>query len=138
MTEYASLREKIAAEKAERESRYQAFEDLFAKAYANGLQAGKDVTPTPMVVSGYEHQPVMDGVCGFAWVVVRPGNSSFARWLVKTGRGRTSYSGGVHIWISAHGQSMTRKDAHAQAMADTFRNSPLLSNVRIYAESRMD
>lgn len=135
MTEYASLREKIAAEKAEREERYTHFAEVYAAAQADGLQAGYDVTPTPMYVTGYA--PVMDGVCGFAWVNIRPGNSSFAQWLKREGHARTdSYAGGVTIWISAHGQSMSRKQAHADAMAEAFKRE--FPNLRIYSASRMD
>jgi hypothetical protein len=138
MTEYASLREKIAAEKAERLARYDAYEEAFSRAVSEGLQAGYDVMPTPMIVSGYEHQPVMDGVCGFAWVTVRPGNSAFARWLVKTGRGRSAYGGGVQVWISAHQQSYTRKYAHAMRMANVLMDSGVVGNARITYDGRLD
>lgn len=137
-TEYGSLREKIAAEKAERLARYDEYERIWTEAVTAGLQAGYDVVPTPMVVRGYESTPVMDGMCGFAWVSVRPGNSAFARWLVKTGRGRSAYGGGIQVWISAHSQSYTRKHAHASAMVDVFRSEPLLSGVRFFADGRLD
>ena len=138
MTEYATLREKIAAEKAERAERYAAFENLFAQAHEAGMTAGRECVPVPMIVSGYENQPVMDGPCGFAWVNVRPGNSSFAIWLVKTGRARKAYGGGVQIWVRYFDQSYTRKSEYADAMADVFRSSPLTENLRIYAASRLD
>jgi hypothetical protein len=137
MPEYNTLREKIAAEKAERLERYAEFQRLYDQAQVAGLQAGYDVTPTPMIVGNYP--PVMDGVCGFAWVAVAPRNSSFGKWLVKEGLGRSSdYHKEVQIWISAHEQSYTRKVAHAQAMADVFNSSPLLANTRIYATGRLD
>ena len=44
------------------------------------------------------HAP--EGVCGFAWVKVSPGNSSFAKWLVKNKMARKGYYGGVEINIS--------------------------------------
>lgn len=135
-TEYGSLREKIAAEKAERLARYERYAEVYANAQTAGLQAGYDVVPTPMVVSGYESQPVMDGMCGFAWVSIRPGNSAFARWLVKQGYARKAYNGGVQVWISAHNQSITRKYAHASAMADVLRAE--FPDLKIYADERLD
>jgi len=138
MTEYASLREKIAAEKAERLARYAAFGDLLTDAYRAADEAGRACVPTPMIVSGYEDDPVMDGPCGFAWVNIRPGNSSFAIWLTKNGHARKSYDGGVQIWIRGFGQSCARKSAAADAMAEVFNSSPLTNNLRIYAASRLD
>lgn len=137
-TEYGSLREKIAAEKAEREARYAEYERIYGEAWQAGVTAAEFHTPTPMIVSGYEDQPVMDGTCGFGWVNVRPGNSGFARWLVKTGRGRKAYEGGIQVWISAYGQSYERKTEHARAMAAYLSEQPLLDGLRIYGTGRQD
>lgn len=135
MTEYATLREKIAAEKAERLERYDMFERVYTEAVVDALQAGRDVVPTPMYVQGYA--PVEDGVCGFAWVLVKPGNSSFALWLKRTGKARTdSYYGGVSIWVSGFGQSMTRKAAYADSLAASLRKA--FPDLRIHSMSRMD
>ena len=142
---YASLREKIAAEKAERLDRYAKFEQAYTKAQSAGGAAGNAATPTPMVVGqpttlfGGEidrtkpmyHVP--EGACGFAWVKVMDGNSSFARWLVKNKLARKAYGRGVEIWISAHGQSIERKQAHARAMAEVLRAE---LGVKCYADSR--
>lgn len=148
--EFTSLREKIAWEKRQREERYAAFERLFAEADAAGRRAGEAATPTPIIVGspstplGTDVDPskptyyVPEGVCGFGWVKVNPGSSSFARWLVKTGRGSTSYPKGVQIWIRGYGQSYERKVAHARAMADVLTSSPLLAGQRIYAGGRLD
>lgn len=149
-TEYGSLREKIAAEKAEREERYAAFAALFDEAWAAGLAAGEAAIPPVMIVGspstplGNDIDPTKpiyvehEGPCGFAWVKINPGTCSFARWLVKVGKGRASYPKGVQVWIGAHGQSLARKEAHASAMAAVLNASPLLDGVRIYAGSRMD
>lgn len=147
---FNSLREKIAWEKQERADRYARFETLFNEAWAAGLAAGEAAVPTVMVVGspstplGSDLDPTKpiyvepEGPCGFAWVKVNPGNCSFAHWLNKTDRGRTSYPKGVSIWISAHNQSYERKVAHARAMADVLTASPLLEGVRIYAGGRLD
>ena len=57
------------------------FETLLWEADKAGREAARVHIPTPMVVSGYESTPVMGGVCGFAWVSVRPRTSPFARYL---------------------------------------------------------
>lgn len=119
-------------------SKYEKFRKVFGKAVAKGLAAGYGAIPDPMVVtegSGGKSWFVRDGVCGFAWVTVRPGTSSFARWLVKTGQGRKAYGGGVDIWVSGFGQSMQRKEAYAYAMAKVITDE---LGVSAYAGSRMD
>jgi hypothetical protein len=124
-----------------------AFSAAFAKAVEAGKAAGNGAKPAPMflvepsnpLAKGYSppkaawHVP--EGVCGFAWVNVSPGNCSFAKWLVKNGFARKAYGGGVDIWISDFGQSMERKEACANAVAEVIRNEV---GVKAYARSRMD
>lgn len=144
---YGSLREKIAAEGKARKAKYAEFAAVYGEAERAGFAAGEASKPVPMIVT--EHMNPMDdnspakkqwfeseGACGFAWVKVFPGNSSFARWLVKTGKssGR-AYGGGVDIWISAHGQSIARKEAHASAMAKVLVDK---LGIKAYAGSRLD
>ena len=119
---------------------------LYKRAHEAGMKAGKEVVPTPMVVQQRAnpfddtspvvktYEPVMGGVCGFAWVVVTPGTSSFARWLTKTGKGSKHYYGGTSIWVGEFGQSMTRKEAYAQAFAKVLRDA----GIDAYSGSRMD
>jgi len=123
------------------------YEALFNKAHLAGLHAGDSVAVAPMYVVEHTnplddnspikkvYPPVMDGVCGFAWVNVRPGTSTFARWLRKTNKGRTdSYAGGVTIWVGHYNQSMTRKEAYARAFAEVLRSA----GITAYSNSRMD
>jgi hypothetical protein len=123
------------------------FEDVYSVAFQAGMLAADDCTPTPMHVverenplddsSAIKHAyaPVMSGVCGFAWVNVKPGTSAFARWLKKEGHGRTdSYYGGVTVWIGEHGQSYERKQAHASEMAQVLRTH----GVNAQSMSRLD
>lgn len=123
------------------------WQELWEAAEAKAFAAGDAAVPTPMVVGepttflgsdvdfSKKTYFVSEGVCGFAWVKVTPGTSSFARWLVKTGKSRgRAYGGGVDIWISHYGQSMQRKEAFARAMADAFREA----GITAYAQSRMD
>lgn len=114
------------------------FDDLFRQAELAGIAAGNAASPTPMIVVGYENDPVVDGVCGFAWVnfKMKPGLArKFGRFLQENKLGRKdSYAGGVTIWISDHGQSMTRKEAHAAAMAKVLQEA----GIDAYSASRMD
>jgi len=128
----ANFKAKIAADKAARETRYAEFSRLTNEADKAGIKAGQDVVPTPMLIKGYE--PIADGVCGFAWVTVRPGNCSYAIWAKKNCGFRKAYNGGVQLWISDFNQSMTRKEAYAQAFAKTLR----AEGIEAYAGSRMD
>lgn len=112
---------------AKRDSVYQ---EVFEAAHAAGVKAGAEARCVPMVVGepttfmgnevDYNKKTyfVADGVCGFAWVTVRPGTHSFAKWLVKTGKGgRDSYAGGVTVRSGLMTQSMTRNEAYASAFA---------------------
>lgn len=116
-----------------------AYETLWEEAKADGYVAGVDAAPTPMIVSGYEDQPVMDGACGFAWVnfSMKGGTGrKFGRWLIENGHARKDdYYGGCSIWIGEHGQSMARKGAHARAMAETLREAGIED---AHGMSRMD
>jgi hypothetical protein len=146
---FGSLREKIAAEKAERAARYQGFADLHDRAHAAGHAAAIGHNPRPMIVRSCDIQingrNVVDvpgqivaveseGACGFAWVKVRPANCSFARWAAKERGWSTSYGGGLELWISAYGQSVERKTAYAEAFARVLCEA----GINAYAGSRLD
>ncbi len=115
------------------------FETLWEEAKADGYVAGTDAVPTPMIVEGYEHEPVMGGACGFAWVNFKMKGGlgrKFGRWLIDNGHARKdSYYGGCTIWVSEHGQSMARKEAHAHAMARTLQRAGIED---AHGMSRMD
>jgi hypothetical protein len=126
--------------KAQAEKRHA---DLFATAHAAGMAAGEAAAPTPMhvvrrdVVTGQitkRYAPVMDGVCGFAWINVRPGNSPFANWLKKNTHASPAYQGGVEYWVREFNQSMERKEAFARAFARVLQEA----GITAYAGSRMD
>ena len=125
----------------------QQMEDLFNEAFKAGFKAGEEYTPTPVIFGSPStpfgsdvdlskpHSYEAEGVCGFAWVNVKPGNSRFARWLKKEGHARTdSYYGGVTIWIRDHNQSYERKYAHAQVLAKILEEA----GVKAYANGRLD
>ena len=74
--------------------------------------------------------------CGFAWVNIKPGNSTVARELKKRGDARKSYYGGVDVWDPGKtmSQNMSAKEAGAQAFAKVLQDH----DVRAYMMSRMD
>jgi len=121
-----------------------AFQNLFTEAYIAGQQAGSCHTPRPMhiVEADIFGKPLAnatvweepEGMCGFAWVVIRPATSSFARWLLKNKLARTGYTGGLHIRISEYNQSVERKLAHARAMAKVLCDA----GFDAYPDSRLD
>lgn len=101
---------------------------LFKEALAAGMDAGEAYNPTPMVVNQHansldDNSPVVkswfvsEGVCGFAWVHISPGNCKTANFAKKYYNARKSYYGGVDISIRQFGQSYERKMAAANAMA---------------------
>lgn len=81
---------------------------------------------------------VMDGLCGFAWVNVGDGRSSFARWLKDNEYANKDYYGGYQIWSSRFGsdssQSVERKEAGCRAAAEVFNSYGLKASV----QSRLD
>jgi hypothetical protein len=110
---------------------------IFAQADEAGRAAAEAIQPVPMIVqdarTGYVYPPVLDGVCGFAWVIV-PGNTSFGRYL-KAEKGCTKgYPKGISYWISGYQQSLTRKEAYAYAFAAILREH----GIKGYAHSRID
>lgn len=118
---------------------------LLEKARAHGMQAAASVQPVPMVIGPDPAFPgcapsartyvVEGGVCGFAWVNIKPARGPFVAALKARGVGRPdSYYGGYTIWVTEHGQSMARKEAHAQAMARVLCEA----GVQAHAMSRID
>jgi hypothetical protein len=131
---------------------------LVARAAEAGEKAYRDAIPTPMVVytpknmmaslmggddgGADPNEPVYnvpEGVCGTAWVNIKPGGSRFARFILKEGLGRSdSYRGGVNlspakICGDRGSQSLTRWEAAAHAIADVLRDG----GITAYSESWM-
>jgi hypothetical protein len=131
-------------------------EKLFLEAHEAGYKAGVTYTPTPMVVVEHAnpldnksqvvrtYAPIMDGPCGFAWVNIKPANSSFCKWLLKVAAPRyanilnidkSDYYGGVQVWVYLFGQSCERKKAYSDAFAEVLRKAGIK---KVYASSRLD
>lgn len=120
------------------------FAALRERAHEAGLAAGLALRPVPMVVVQREnpfddasaivkeYAPIMDGVCGFAWVNVK-GNTAFGRYLRKLGY-TTAYGGGYNIRCHEFGQSYERKYAYAAAYAGVLKEA----GIAAYPEGRLD
>ena len=120
---------------------------IYSEAHALGIAAGNECSPTPMVVGtpstplgddiDYEKDThyVSDGVCGFAWINIKPARGKFVKFLKDNNIGRKdSYYGGYTIWVSGFGQSLERKSAYARAFAKVLDDNGL----KAYPMSRMD
>lgn len=124
----------------------QDFRKIYEEALQAGLEAGRNFKPTPMIVEEHknmldDNSPVVkeyfiaDGVCGFAWVRIKPATQPFARWLKKVGIvDSPDYYGGYSIWCHEFNQSMQRKEAWAGAVAEVLNRY----GIRCHAQSRLD
>lgn len=140
----AALESEIAKQKAKLAGK-PAFGAIYAEAHAAGIAAANAKVPTPMIVSEHanpldDNSPVKkswfvsQGVCGFAWVVVRPGNSPFANWLKKNHGASKCYTGGVYAGRSPFGQCYEKNVAYCQAFADVLTKH----GFKAYAYDRLD
>jgi hypothetical protein len=106
-------------------------------------------TPAPMAVyetAGLSDAPkpggrswyVSEGVCGFAWVVIKPATSSFAKYLARNNIGYKAYEGGwvlpMSYLVVNMSQSLERAEAASLAVAKELRSH----DIKCYATSRMD
>ena len=110
------------------------FQGIYDSAHAAGMAAGNAHTPTPMIVQGYENQPVMGGVCGFAWISLGDARKPFPKWAMKMDIAHKGYPKGAKIWVHEFGQSMERKYAYALAFAGVLINA----GIKASAGYRMD
>ena len=111
------------SDRQEREDRERAWADLHREASEAGMAA----------VNAKGNIP--HGACGFAWVLIRPGNCSFARWAKKNvPLTDKAYHGGVSMWCPLNTQSMTVKEIYCDAYAAVLK----ARGVTAYSQSRMD
>jgi hypothetical protein len=112
--------------------------EIAEMAHRAGMEAGNRVIPTPMVIVDGNTKQVVDvvddGLCGFAWVTIRPARGAFVNYLKAREWGSPGYSGGWEIWVSNFNQSMTRKEAYARAFASVLQNY----GINATAGSRLD
>ena len=122
------------------------YESLYTTAHLAGMEALALARPRPMVVS--KHKDMMDdtspveqewyvegGVCGFAWVNIKPGTSKLARaWKAAGYARKDSYYGGVMVWVREGGQSYERKMVYARAFAAVLRKA----GYKAYSAGRLE
>lgn len=128
----AAWKARIDADTTERAARDQRHREILIEASHAAQLAYNNCQPNAMVVYetvGLSDMPkengkawvVADGVCGFAWVVIKPATGSFARWLAKNGIGYKNYYGGwcvnAEALVPGASQSYERKRAAASAAA---------------------
>ena len=123
-----------------------ACEKLLERAHLMGMDAGRSVGVTPMVVGtpttlfgseiDYSKKTyfVEGGVCGFAGVVIKPARGKFVSYLKSIGIGNKHYYGGYYVSVHEFGQSLTRKEAYADAYAKVLSEA----GMSCYVDSRMD
>ena len=123
-----------------------ACEKLLERAHLMGMDAGRDASVTPMVVGSpstpfgsdidYSKKTyfVEGGACGFAGVVIKPARGKFVSYLKSLGMGHKHYYGGYYVPVREFGQSMSRKEAYADAFAKVLTEE----GMRCYVDSRMD
>ena len=121
-------------------------EKLLERAHLMGMDAGRRVGVTPMIVGSpstpfgsdidYSKKTyfVEDGVCGFAGVVIKPARGKFVSYLKSIGIGNKHYYGGYYVSVREFGQSLTRKEAYAEAYAKVLSEA----GFKCYVDSRMD
>lgn len=89
-------------------------------AHAAGREAADRTVPTPFVVERYG--TIWDGACGFAWIELADGRTSFARWLVEQGIAHFTRPG-VRLYSKAETQSLDKKLAYAEAYGEVLRSN---------------
>ena len=105
--------------------------NIYVEAYEAGMKAGNEVgvpkfvvgTPTTPLGNDIDFKKetfIMDGLCGFAWVTIKPARGAFVNYLKGRQVGSNGYYGGFEIWVREFGQSVDRKTAFARAFADVL------------------
>jgi hypothetical protein len=134
------------------------WESLFGHADQAGYEAANKHKPTPMTVVERanplddsseivkQYEPIADGVCGFASIVIRPGNHPFVNWIKKNDAlvkkanlyGGKHYYGGYSLSVMGFNQSYEKKSEYARAFCDTVRNAVDDDKLELYVDKRLD
>jgi hypothetical protein len=94
--------------------------ELYTEACTVGHKAALAAVTTSMNINGYS---VEGGVCGFAYINIKPARGPLVTFLKAENIGRKSYTGGYDIGVTAYGQSLARKEAYANAFAKVLRDN---------------
>lgn len=107
------------------------------RAHMAGIEAADIAVPKVFHIVDSENKvldTLEDGLCGFAWVTIRPNRGPLVAWLKKKGYGDAGHAGGFVIWINRYNQSQTRKYAYAKAFAEVLN----LKGFNAVAGTRLD
>lgn len=119
---------------------------LLQKAHEAGQIAADSCTPIPMIVQQHlnmadDDSPIVkeyhvpQGICGFAWINIRPANSKVAKLAISNYGGRKShYEGGVNVFVQDYGQSYEKKMTYANAFASVL----IEAGIKCYPQGRLD
>ena len=105
---------------------------LYDLAHTEAKKSSENHIATPMFIEGYP--PILEGVCGFAWIVVKDARKGFAKWLKDNHIGSKYYRGGWEIFADCCDQSYEK----AKRYAETFEKVLKQNGVECYFESRLD
>lgn len=108
----------------------QRWEAIFELAKQAGELAAAECVPTPMKISGGEL--ILDGQCGYAYVVVPDERKGFARWLKTSRHGKHHSGGGMAFYAEMDSQSADRASAYAEAFAKVLRRNGIECKVGRY------
>ena len=120
-----------------------AFNAVLHLALHEGDKAYDAAVPNPVIFypagsNPADFPPEPEGLCGFAWVTIKPATSAFARWLKKQDsdqyRLHKGCYGGLELWPAGRSQSWERKKAWAKAVAARLQ----AAEVRAIAGDRLD
>jgi len=110
---------------------------LLAEADQAGWAAGQAAQPIPMQIfdprTGHAYEPVTDGVCGFASIIIR-GVGPLANYAKRTGQWTKGYRKGLTRYVHEFNQSLTRKEAFAHAYVKVLRAAGFDAHI----DSRLD
>jgi hypothetical protein len=105
---------------------------LYNLASKHATKVAEEWIPTPMWIEGFS-APIADGACGYAWVELADGRSSFSRWLRKANK-ISNYDKGGRISFIHPSQSVERARKYCEAFASVLR----LNGIECKVEWRYD
>lgn len=129
------------------------FDAIFNEASEAAVKAYKEAKPHPVIfgqavdifsnkmVPGSE-ELCTEGVCGFAWINIKPARGPFISWLKKNNRGDRGVYGGWTLGTyditdhTCNSQSLARKEAACRAFVEVLRE--YFPGMRIWVSSRLD
>ena len=113
---------------------------IYNEAHEAGIKAGMRSTPEPMTVrytdrdGNIRRDTINEGVCGFAYVWIKPARGKFVKFLKDNRIGYSSYEGGYKVSVHEFNQSMERKLAYAKAFCEVLDSY----KIKAYSQSRLD